>query len=253
MRLEGKVSVVTGATAGIGLGVAQRFAQEGAKLILNARRGELLEEVAAGLRDSGAEVTAIAGDVADPATADALAAAARDKYGRVDVAVLNAGLMVPAVGNFWEVPPAEFDEIFNVNVRGVFLGARAVTPLMPSGSSIIVVGSAAAFVAAPTEAIYGASKAAVVQLAKGMAIDLVERGVRVNALCPGLTDTPTQRAMINEADDPIAMEAEFNAVAPMGRMGKPEEMAAAAVFLASDESSYTTGTTLVCDGGVMIQ
>jgi 2-keto-3-deoxy-L-fuconate dehydrogenase len=93
----------------------------------------------------------------------------------------------------------------------------------------------------------------VLQLMRGMAIDLVERGIRVNALCPGLTDTPTQRAMINDAEDPVAMEAEFHAVAPMGRMGKPEEMAAAAVYLASDESSYTTGAYLLCDGGVTIQ
>ena len=253
MRLEGKVAVVTGATAGIGLAVARRFAEEGAKLVLNGRRPDLLGETADALRADGAEVVAVAGDVADPATSDALATEARENFGHVDIAVLNAGLMVPGIGPFWEVPPDEFDQIFNVNVRGLWLNARALVPLMEPGSAFVVVASAASFIAAPTESIYGASKGAVLQLMRGMAIDLVERGIRVNALCPGLTDTPTQRAMINAAEDPVAMEAEFNSVAPMGRMGKPEEMAAAAVYLASDESSYTTGTHLVCDGGVMIQ
>jgi NAD(P)-dependent dehydrogenase (short-subunit alcohol dehydrogenase family) len=253
MRLEGKVAVITGATGGIGLAIARAFAREGASLIINGRRADVGEEVASELAQDGTSVAFVAGDVADEGTAEALAERAREDHGHVDVAVLNAGLMVPAIGPFWEVPPAEFDQIFNANVRGLWLGARALTPLMNRGGSIVVIGSAAGFVQAPTEVIYGASKAAVIHLARGMALDLMERGVRVNALCPGLTDTPSQRTIINESEDPVAMEAEFHAGPPMGRMGKPEEIAYAAVYLASDESSYTTGASLLCDGGVTLQ
>jgi NAD(P)-dependent dehydrogenase (short-subunit alcohol dehydrogenase family) len=253
MRLENKVCVVTGATSGIGLAIAWAFAREGAKLILNSRRPEACQELTNELRSSGATTSFVAGDVADPRTGEAIAQAARTEHGRVDVVVLNAGIGVPGVGPFWDVEPSEFDQIFATNVRGVWLCARAVAPLMERGASMVVMASMASHVAYPGESIYSASKGAVLQLARGMAIDLAERGVRVNALCPGIIDTPFTRWFLEQADDPEALEAEYHETSPLGRMGTAEEMASAALYLASDESSYTTGASLVCDGGVLIR
>lgn len=253
MRLENKVAVITGATSGFGLAIADKFAQEGAALILNGRRRDLGESIATDLRAQGADAVFVPGDVGDPATGEAIAQRARDQHGRIDVLVLNAGVDPTSIAPFWEVTADDFDYLFATNVRGVWLCACAAVPLLGRGASVVVMGSISSHIVMPGEAAYSASKGAVLQLARGMAIDLAERGIRVNALCPGICDTPMIRAFIEAADDPSACEREFAATAPLKRMGSASEIALAALHLASDESSYTTGASLVCDGGIMIR
>jgi 3-oxoacyl-[acyl-carrier protein] reductase len=254
VRLAGKTAVVTGATSGFGAAIARLFAREGADLVLNARTEQTLAEMADELRARGRLVTAVTGHVGETATADALARAVVGGHGgAVHVLVLNAGMGTIAVGPFWEVAVEEWDELMRVNVRGAWLGARALAPLMPSGGSVIVMASMSSFVVYPGETAYSTSKGAALQLARGMAGDLASRGVRVNALCPGICDTPLTRWFIDGSDDPAATEREFSETAPLGRMGTAEEIAQAALFLASDESSYCVGASLVCDGGLTIR
>jgi NAD(P)-dependent dehydrogenase (short-subunit alcohol dehydrogenase family) len=252
-RLEGKVAVVTGATSGFGEAIARLFAAEGAALVVAGRRTDAGEALVAELANKGDAVRFVAGDVGAETTAEALAACAREAFGRVDAAVLNAGIGRPGLGPFWEVEPADFDLVFRTNVRGVFLSARALAPLMDQGGSIVVMASMSSFVVNEDETVYSASKGAVLQLARGMAADLAHRGVRVNALCPGVCDTPMTRWWIESQDDRAAAEAEAHAFALLGRMGTAEEIARAALFLASDESSYCTGASLLADGGVTIR
>jgi NAD(P)-dependent dehydrogenase (short-subunit alcohol dehydrogenase family) len=251
-RLEGKIAVVTGATSGFGEAIARLFASEGAALVLGGRRADAGKRLVAELANVGADARFVAGDVGDEATAEALAACARDTYGRVDAAVLNAGIGRPGLGPFWEVEPADFELVFRTNVRGVFLSARALVPLMERGGSIVVMASMSSFIVNEDETVYSASKGAVLQLGRGMAADLAPRGVRVNALCPGVCDTPMTRWWIDSQADRAAAEAEAHAFALLGRMGTAEEIARAALFLASDESSYCTGASLLADGGVTI-
>jgi NAD(P)-dependent dehydrogenase (short-subunit alcohol dehydrogenase family) len=253
VRLEGKIAVITGATSGFGTAIARLFASEGAALILHGRRADagaaLVEELSA----RGSDVRFQSGDVGEEADAEALAALARQAHGRIDALVLNAGIGYPGIGPFWEVSAEDFDQVFRTNVRGVWLCARACTPLLRPGAAIVVMASMSSLIVYPGETVYSASKGAVLQLARGMAGDLAERGIRVNALCPGICDTPLTRWFIDRADDPDAAEAEFDAVAPLGRMGTAEEIARAALFLATEESSYCTGASLLADGGVTIR
>ncbi len=246
-RLRGKVAVVTGATSGLGEAIARLFAAEGATLILSGRRTDAGEEIAA---EVGGRF--VPGDVGDEAAAAALVDAARG-HGRIDALVLNAGIGHPGTGPFWEVDPAEFDLVFRTNVRGVFLCARAAVPLMPTNGSIVVMASMSSYIVFPGESVYSASKGAVLQLARGMAGDLAERGIRVNALCPGICDTPMTRYFIESSDDPAETEAQFAAAAPLRRMATPEEIARAALFLASDDASYCTGSSLLADGGFTVR
>jgi NAD(P)-dependent dehydrogenase (short-subunit alcohol dehydrogenase family) len=246
-RLEGKVAVVTGATSGFGEAIARLFAAEGAPLILSGRRSDVGEAIAAEL-----DGHFVAGDVGDEETADAIVDAAHE-HGRIDVLVLNAGIGYPGTGPFWDVDPADFDLVFRTNVRGVFLCARAAVPLMPRNASIVVMASMSSYIVFPGESVYSASKGAVLQLARGMAGDLAERGIRVNAVCPGICDTPMTRYFIDTSPDPAATEVEFAGAAPVGRMGTADEIARVALFLASDDASYCTGASLAADGGFMIR
>jgi NAD(P)-dependent dehydrogenase (short-subunit alcohol dehydrogenase family) len=253
VKLAGKAAVVTGATSGFGTAIARLFAAEGAALVLHGRRPEAGHALAAELRSTGAQAQFLAGDVGEERDAQALADTARVAHGRIDVLVLNAGIGTPGTGRFWEVPPEEFDLVFRTNVRGVWLCGRACSPLIPAGGSIVVMASMSSFVVYPGETVYSASKGAVLQLARGMAGDLAERGIRVNALCPGICDTPLTRWFIERAPDPAATEAEYAAAAPLGRMGTADEIARAALFYACDDSSYCTGSGLIADGGLTIR
>jgi NAD(P)-dependent dehydrogenase (short-subunit alcohol dehydrogenase family) len=253
MKLTDKVAVITGATSGFGTAIAQLFAREGAKLVLHGRRSAAGESLVHDLQEQGVEACFLAGDVAVEQDANALADLARERFGRIDALILNAGIATPGVGPFWEVPPAEFDLIFNTNVRGVWLCARACVPLIPPGGAIVVMASMSSFIVYPGESVYSASKGAVLQLARGMAGDLSERNVRVNALCPGICDTPLTRYFIDSSTDPLATEAEYQAAALLGRMGSAEEIARATLFYACDDSSYCTGSSLVVDGGLTVR
>jgi 3-oxoacyl-[acyl-carrier protein] reductase len=236
MRLDGKVAVITGATSGFGRAIADRFAVEGAALVLSGRRAALGEQIVAELQAAGADASFVAGDVADPTTSDAIAETARDRYGRIDVLVLNAGIGRPGVGPFWTVPIEDFDELFATNVRGVWLVARAAVPLMSSGGSIVVMASISSYMVSPEETLYSATKGAVLQLARGMAGDLAERGIRVNAVNPGPTATGW-----TEGIEPTRM--------PFGRWGEPDDAARLIAWLCGDEGRWVTGQVIDSEGG----
>jgi NAD(P)-dependent dehydrogenase (short-subunit alcohol dehydrogenase family) len=253
MRLADKVAVVTGATSGIGQVIAKRFATEGASLIVNGRNQQAGARLVDELRSAGANADFVCGDVADEATADEIADTARARYGRIDTMMLNAGVV--RYGNFWELTPEEFDLTMGVNVRGPWLCARAAVPLLPDGASIVLMGSVSSFMIPPGESVYCVSKAAVVQLAKAIAGDLAHRGIRANALCPGAVgEVGMMQAAIAESDDGGAgVVEEVKAITPLDRMATPTEIANGALFLASSESSYMTGASLVLDGGILIR
>jgi meso-butanediol dehydrogenase / (S,S)-butanediol dehydrogenase / diacetyl reductase len=251
-RLAERVCVITGATSGFGLAIARLFASEGASLVLNGQRNDVGQGIARELRQSGTNAYFVCGDVGMSDTAQAIVASARENFGRIDSLVLNAGIANLALGPFWETSEDDYDKIFSVNVRGVWLCARAAVPLLTHGSTIVVMASVSSFRARRSEATYCASKGAVLQLARGMAADLADRGVRVNTLCPGICDTPLTRWFIERSEDPTRTESEYAFASSMRRMGTPAEIARATLFLASDESSFTTGASLVCDGGQTI-
>lgn len=250
LRLADRVAVVTGATGGLGEVIARRFAAEGAAVILNGRRAALGASIVAQLRSAGADAAFVAGDVGDEQTAAEIADVARQRHGRIDVLVLNAG--GTAYGGFREATPAEFDSLIRTNVRGVWLCARAAEPVLSDGASVVVMASVSSFVTDPSEILYCMTKAAILPLVRGMARDLGDRQIRVNALCPGaiggvgmtadLTTGPRDRSADLKA---------MLAATPLGRLGTPDEVADGAVFLASSQSSFMTGTSLVLDGGMM--
>jgi NAD(P)-dependent dehydrogenase (short-subunit alcohol dehydrogenase family) len=248
MRLENKVAVVTGATSGFGLAISDLFAAEAAALVMNSRTKETGERLVERLRDAGTAAQFVAGDVGVDGTAEDIARCAQETFGRIDVLVLNAGIDPPSAP-FWEVPRDDFDLAFRTNVRGAWLCAQATVPLMNRGSSIVMMASMASTVGFPGEAVYCATKGAVLLLVRTMALELAERGIRVNALCPGICDTPMTRWFIDHAEDPASTEQEYTDASPLRRMGTANEIARAALFLASDDSSYCTGSSLVADGG----
>lgn len=252
LRLLNKAVLLTGATGGIGSEIAKLFAAEGARLVLNGRdpdRGELLAEA---LRAQGAEVAFVAGDVGEERTAQALAAVAEEKFGYLDVLVLNAGTLIESRGKFWEVSLKDFDRAFRTNVRSVWLVVRASLPLLRPQASVIVVGSIGSSVVMEDEMVYCATKAAVCHLARGMALDLAQREIRVNVLSPGYIDAGMTHVLLKAAADPTPLEQSWHAAPPVGRMGYPTEVARAALFLATAESSYCTGANLVVDGGLTL-
>ncbi len=245
-RLQGKVAVVTGAAKGIGKAVAEVFAGEGAKVVLADVDREGGEAAAAAIRSAGGEARFQACDVGDKAEVEALIAAAVEAYGRLDVAVPNAGVVVAK--DFLELEEEDWDRTLRVNLKGVFLTGQAAARQMVAqggGGAIVNMSSINGVVAIPTIAPYVSSKGGVNQLTKAMALALAPHGIRVNAIGPGTIATEMGRAVLN---DP---EKYRNAMSrtPLGRMGEPEEIGRVAVFLATADSSYLTGQTIYPDGG----
>jgi meso-butanediol dehydrogenase / (S,S)-butanediol dehydrogenase / diacetyl reductase len=263
-RFSRKVVVVTGGGHGIGRASALRFASEGARVAVVDLRGDHAEQVAAECRaaaggagpaggaDGDGDSRAYPADVTDPDQVAAAVERIAGDLGGVDVAHLNAGRL--SAGSVLEVPLAEWQRIFAVNVTGMFLVARAVIPLMRanSGGAIVTTGSISGMFGEPALAAYTASKAAVVNLTRQMAIDFARDGIRVNCVCPGWVDTgfndpQFEHDGLSEQD----INELIDRTVPMGRQGLPEEMAAAVAFLASADASYITGQTLLVDGGLL--
>jgi NAD(P)-dependent dehydrogenase (short-subunit alcohol dehydrogenase family) len=249
-RVGGKVALVTGSGSGIGQAVCERLASEGSTVIVTSRTQEHAEATARRIADGGAKVGAtFVLDVGDRAAVDHVLKEAGARFGRIDILCNNAGVDLPNAPALQDVTDEEWDQVFRVNVSGMFWTCRAALPFMPDGASIVNIGSMNSFVAWPNDTPYTASKGAVLQLTKGLALDLAPRRIRVNCVCPGIIDTSLTRSFIEDAADPQTVIDEYNAVAPLGRMGTAEEVANCVVFLASDEASFVTGAALLVDGG----
>jgi NAD(P)-dependent dehydrogenase (short-subunit alcohol dehydrogenase family) len=244
MRFEGKTALVTGAGHGIGEATARRFAEEGANVVL------------VDLHDRGQEVADalpsavfVQGDVSDEADVQSAVDVAIERYGSLDVVVNNAAITLPK--GYMETTPEEWDRVLAINLRSTYLYLRAATPHLKAGrGSVVNVSSFHAGGTIENFSAYAAAKSGVIGITRSAALDLAPHGVRVNAVCPGIVDTAMWQAWLDEVDDAEAALAEVVKLQPLGRIGRPEEIANAILFLGSDDASYITGTTLFADGGV---
>ena len=257
MTLEGKVAIITGAGSGIGQATARRFAREGARLVLNDVVEDYVRELAGSL---DGELRTVVGDVALEETAVRLAGTACEEFGRIDVLVNNVGHLY--VAEITELPVEEWDALMATNVRSMFLCCKHVIPTMleQGGGSIVNLSSISAFIGqeaeegGPTFFAYSVTKAGARQLATSLATRYAKQGIRVNALAPGATRTRQVRHFmpdLSQEDEDAIWENAGAQGTPMGRVGRPEEIAAAIAFLASDEASFITGATIVADGGYL--
>jgi NAD(P)-dependent dehydrogenase (short-subunit alcohol dehydrogenase family) len=243
-KLDGKVAVVTGGNSGIGLATAKRFVAEGAKVVITGRRQPELD---AAVKEIGGSATGFRGDVSNLADLDRLYDVVKQKYGRIDVLFANAGVgdLVP----LGQITEAHFDKLFNINVKGLLFTVQKALPLVPDGGSIILNASIASIRGNAAFSVYSATKAAVRSFARTWTSDLKARKIRVNALSPGPVDTPIFDGLAPTQTEVDRIKEGFASTVPLGRMGTPDEIAKAAVFLASDDSSFVTGIELFVDGG----
>ncbi len=246
--LANKVALITGAGTGIGRAIAVAFAREGAKLALVGRRMHVLEAVA---NEIGGSPLVQSGDVSRQDDIDRVLSATSAQFGGLNVLVNNAGIL--HIGTAEQITEAQWDETFNINVRGLWLLSRSVLPYMrkAGAGSIVNVASVLGINAARNRAAYAASKGAVILLTKSMAIDYGAENIRVNAICPSFVETDLTAEVLRRAPDPGAVRRERIAVHPLGRLGKPEDIAGLAVYLASDQSAWVTGAALPIDGGYL--
>ncbi|RXH26314.1 oxidoreductase [Bradyrhizobium nanningense] len=244
-KLQGKVAVITGGSSGIGLATAHRFAKEGAYVYITGRRQSELKQA---VHLIGHDVTAVPGDVQSLDDLTRLYARIGKEKGGIDVLVANAGFIAPE--RLVDVTEANFDKTFGINVRGLLLTVQKALSLIRDGGSIIVISSIAAFKGIPGYTAYSATKASVRSFVRTWTAELKDRGIRVNAISPGPVDTPIIDSQAATKEGADAIRANFVRAVPLNRLGSPEEIAAAALFLASDESSYVAGVDLVVDGGM---
>jgi NAD(P)-dependent dehydrogenase (short-subunit alcohol dehydrogenase family) len=250
MKLDQRVAVITGAGSGIGRAMALLFAHEGAYVLAADVNGSAAEQTAHEIVAAGGTCEARMVDVTDPSQVRAMIERAHERYGRLDILCNNAG--IGSTTDVVECEPDEWDRVMTVNVKGVYLGCKYAVPIMAAqgGGVIVNTASVAGMVGIVKRASYSASKGAVIALTRQVAIDFVDRGIRVNCLCPGTVDSPWVGRLLDQTDDPGAARAALVARQPMGRLGTPEEIAAAALYLASDDAAFITGTGLVIDGGL---
>jgi NAD(P)-dependent dehydrogenase (short-subunit alcohol dehydrogenase family) len=248
-RLEGKVAVITGAGSGIGRVAASLFAAEGASVVVADVVPDQAESAVAAIVAGGGSATAVTVDVSDEAEVDAMVRTAMDTYGGLHVLFNNAGIFPGDDGGVLDTPPETWRRVMEVNLKGVWLGCRAGVPAMleSGGGSIVNVASFVALVGAATAQIaYTASKGGVLAMTREMAVEYARQGIRANSICPGPIETPLLAELLA---DPVRRQRRLVHI-PIGRFGRPEEIAKAALFLASDDASFVTGSALVVDGGI---
>jgi len=244
-KLKDKVAVITGGSSGIGLATAIKFVEEGAYVFITGRRQSELEKA---VRIIGKNVTAVQGDISKLSDLDRLYAQIRAEKGGIDIIVASAGFV--EIKYTPEVTLEHFDQTFNVNAKGTFFTVQKALPLLNNNGAIVLVGSCVWLKGFPQYVTYGATKAAIRYFTKTWAAELKDRGIRVNTLSPGAIDTPIVDGQFKTREEADAARAMFAQFTPLGRIGRPEEMAAACLFLASEDSSYITGVDLVADGGM---
>jgi NAD(P)-dependent dehydrogenase (short-subunit alcohol dehydrogenase family) len=243
-KLDGKIALITGGSTGIGLATALRFVAEGAYVFITGRRQKELD---AAVKQIGERVTGVQGDVSNMADLDRLYAVIKEK-GRLDIVFVNAGLgEIAPLGSITE---EQYDKTFDVNVKGALFTVQKALPLMPDGGSILLNASIVSSKGLPALSVYSATKAALRSFARTWTVDLKNRKIRVNAISPGPIDTPGMEGLAKSEEEMQQMKAGFAASVPLGRVGSADEIAKAAVFLASDDSSFVTGIELFVDGGM---
>ncbi len=252
MRLMDKVAIVTGAGAGIGEVSARLFAAEGARVVASDRDAVRVAQVASEIREQGNECREQVCDVTSADQCKDVVDWTLAQFGRIDVLFNNAGFVHQ--GTLLEASEEDWDDALNTNVKSMFWMCKFAVPSMRTqrSGSVINTSSVAGFTGVVNRGVYSVSKAAVVGLTKSLAIDLVSDRVRVNCICPATVDTPSLQARIAEAEDPVKAREDFIARQPMGRISQPEEIAALALYLASDESAFMTGQAVVIDGGMKL-
>ncbi|RAS03400.1 SDR family NAD(P)-dependent oxidoreductase [Cupriavidus alkaliphilus] len=246
-KLEGKVAVITGGNSGIGLAMARRFVNEGAQVVIVGRRSDAVDATVAEL---GPRAMGLAGDIADLSTHDRVAAAVTTRFGGADIYVANAGMN--QIRPSGQVGIDEYDAQFATNTRGVFFGVQKIVPVLRDGGSVLLVSSIASAKVLEGHAVYAGTKAAIEAFAQSWALEFKARGIRVNVISPGPIDTPILSKLgVSEADRP-AFEAGVASAIPLGRLGRADEIASAALMLASGEGSFITGVNLRVDGGIAL-
>ena len=243
-KLEGKIALVTGGNSGIGLATAKQFVAEGAHVFITGRREQ---ELSAAAKDMGSNVTTVQGDVSKLDDLDRLFARIKTEKGRLDVLFANAG--IAKYGRLGEISEEFFDSIFDINVKGLLFTVQKALPLMPDGAAIILNASVVGSKGLSSNSVYSATKAAIRSFARTWTTDLKERRIRVNAISPGTIDTPGLNNLLASAAAGKERVRMIQTSIPLARFGKPEEIAKAVVFLASDDASYITGAELFVDGG----
>ena len=245
-KLEGKIALVTGGSSGIGLATAQEFVKQGAFVYITGRRQAELDKAIRAV--GGSQLMAIRADASNLPDLDRLFAQIKQEKGRLDIVFANAG-----GGSFaplGAITEEHYEQIFNTNVKGVLFTVQKALPLMPNGGSIILNASVAGSKGMPAFSVYSATKAAVRSFARSWTTDLKERGIRVNVISPGPIKTPILEGLAHSEDQKQGIVQTLTSMVPLGRMGRPEEIGKAAVFLASDDASFVAGAELFVDGGL---
>ena len=249
MKLQDRAAVITGAGSGIGRAMALLFAREGARILAADVNAGAAQETAALVEADGGHALPLQVNVTAPAEVQGMLEKAREAFGGVQILCNNAG--IGSTTDVVDCEPDEWDRVMAVNVKGVYLGCKYAIPIMLAGGggSIVNTASVAGLVGIVKRAVYCASKGAVIALTKQVAVEYVEQGIRCNCVCPGTVDSPWVGRLLSQADDPQGARAALIARQPIGRLGTPEEVAAAALYLCSDDASFITGSSLVLDGG----
>jgi NAD(P)-dependent dehydrogenase (short-subunit alcohol dehydrogenase family) len=249
LRLENKVVLVTGAGSGIGRAICRVFASEGAKILAADLDGATAAETAREVREAHGEAESTPADVASSDDVEAMVRGCIDRFGRIDILCNNAG--IGSTKNAADTPLDVWERVFSVNARGTFLCCKHAIPYMlkAGGGSIVNMAAVAGLIGVKNRAAYCASKAAVISLTRSIAVDYVEAGIRCNCVCPATVDSPWVDRLLALADDPVQERAALEARQPLGRLGTPEEVAKAFLYLASDDAAFVTGSSLVIDGG----